>query len=288
LTSNDTWPRSELPAADSQSTRCAPRRLLPSHGRHRVVGLRSRTWSFRLIRDLTIVVPAYNESRRIGSTLEKLLAFGAAFPGGIGRFERYEIVVVDDGSSDGTAELVENQFGGRVRVIRRSQRGGKGAAVRTGVLATTTPWLMFVDADLSIPITELARLEPFAEKTPIVIGSKRAPGNDIDYPAGRRLFGGIGQWIIALFVVRGFHDTQCGFKLFRTDVAQQLFRAQKIDGFGFDFEVLFLARRLGIAVSEVPVRCEHQIGGSVRLKSYIEVLREVATVVWNRLRGAYP
>ena len=233
------------------------------------------------IRDLTIVVPAYNEARRIESTLEKLLAYGT------GRFDRFEVIVVDDGSSDGTSDVVKKRFGDRVRVIRQG-RGGKGAAVRTGVFASSTTWLMFVDADLSIPITEFERLAPHSDVNPIVIGSKRAPGSDIEYPAGRRFFGGPGQWVIALFVVRGFHDTQCGFKLFRTDVAQELFRAQKIDGFGFDFEVLFLAGRVGHGVSEVPVRCEHQLGSTVRIKSYLIVLREVATVVWNRLRGAYP
>jgi dolichyl-phosphate beta-glucosyltransferase len=233
------------------------------------------------IRELTIVVPAYNELGRIEPTLEKLLAYG------VGRFDRFEIIVVDDGSSDGTADVVEKLFGDRVRVIRKRQ-GGKGSAVRAGVLAAKMAWLLFVDADMSMPITEFERLEPYGETTPIVIGSKRARGADVQYPAGRRFFGGIGQRIIALFVVSGFHDTQCGFKLFRTDVAQELFRAQTIDGFGFDFEVLFLAKRLGYGVSEVPVRCEHQIGSSVRLKSYLIVLREVATVVWNRITGVYP
>jgi dolichyl-phosphate beta-glucosyltransferase len=235
-----------------------------------------------LIRDLTILVPAHNEAQRIEETLQKLLNWLPA------KVDSFEIIVIDDGSSDGTADLVERDYGTRVRVIRRKQRGGKGAAIRTGVMQAAKPWLLFVDADLSIPIQDLERLAPEAARAPVVIGSKRAPGSNTAYPKGRAFFGGIGQWIIRTFVVGGFYDTQCGFKLFRTDVAQELFRAQKIDGFGFDFEVLFLAKRLGYAVSEVPIHCEHQLGGSVRLKSYWNVLREVGRVIWNRMLDRYP
>lgn len=239
-----------------------------------------------LIRDITILIPAYNEARRIQSSLERILAYDSR------RFERFEVLVVDDGSTDGTADLVERVFGDRVRVLRQrageSMRRGKGAAIRRGVMETRTTWLLFVDADLSIPIEELALLEPFAASAPIVIGSKHAPGSDVRYPKVRRALSGIGQRLIALFVVSGFHDTQCGFKLYRTDVARELFRAARIDGFGFDFEVLFLARRLGHQVAEVPIRCEHRIGGSVRFGTYFAVLREIGTISWNRVRGVYP
>ena len=233
-------------------------------------------------REITVLVPAHDEARRIEATLEQILAFLPS------RFEAWEVLVVDDGSRDGTAELVRARFPGRVTVIQRPRRGGKGAALRAGVRVASRAWILFVDADLSIPIEELEKLLPFAEKSPIVIGSKRAPGSRIEYPRLRRALSGIGQILISTFVVRGFHDTQCGFKLYRADVARELFGLSLIDGFGFDFEVLFLARRLGHAVSEVPVRCVHRAGGSVRLGTYLGVLLEVARLCAHRARGRYP
>ena len=234
------------------------------------------------VRDITILVPAHNEAQRIEATLREILEYAPR------HFERSEVLVVDDGSTDGTADLVEKQFGDRVRVVRRAVCGGKGAAIRSGVLAAQCEWILFVDADMSIPIGEIEKLSPPAEHAPIVIGSKRAPGSQIEYPALRHFLGGIGQLVISIFVVGGFADTQCGFMLYRCYVAEELFRSQRIDGFGFDFEVLMLARRLGYAVREVPVRCAHKIGGNVRTKTYLGVLREVATVAWNRLLGRYP
>jgi dolichyl-phosphate beta-glucosyltransferase len=233
-------------------------------------------------RELTILFPAYNESRRIVSTLESALAWARA------RLDAYEVLVVDDGSTDGMAELVRKRFGDEVRLVRREQRGGKGAAIKSGVEAARRPWILFSDADLSIPIEEFEKLWKEADAAPIVIGSKRAPGGHLRYPALRRFLGGIGQQLIALCVVSGFHDTQCGFKLYRTDVAQELFRHQRIQGFGFDFELLMLARRLGHEVREVPIHCEHKIGGSVRLRTYLTVLGEVGRIRWNLLRGRYP
>lgn len=235
-----------------------------------------------ILRNLTVLLPAYNEAQRIESTLDKVLAWLPA------HIERFEVLVVDDGSTDGTAEVVTRRYGERVRVVRRPQRGGKGAAIRSGVMEARGEWILFSDADFSIPIDELLKLASHADAAPIVIGSKRAPGSDLQYPKLRNILGQAGNVLVSTCVVSGFHDTQCGFKLYRTDVARELFAHQKLDGFGFDFEVLMLARRMGHQVVEVPIRCAHKIGGSVRLSTYVTVLREVGTVLWNKLLGRYP
>lgn len=238
-----------------------------------------------MLDDLTIVMPAFNEERRLPLALDRALAWRAARAG---EFRRLDVVVVDDGSEDATVELVRRDFAGSVRLVTRPERGGKGAAVRSGVEAVRTRWLCFTDADASIPFEELGVLLAHAERAPVVIGSKRAPGSKLTYPLSRRLLGALGQRLISLCVVSGFHDTQCGFKLMRTDIARELFRAGTIDGFGFDFELLYLAKRLGHPVIEVPIRCEHRLGGSIKASTYLSVLGELARVCSNRVRGVYP
>ena len=188
-----------------------------------------------MLDDLTIVMPAFNEERRLPLALDRALAWRTARAG---ELRRIDVLVVDDGSDDATGELVRRHFAGSVRLVTRPERGGKGAAVRTGVEAVRTRWLCFTDADASIPFEEFDVLLAHAERAPVVIGSKRAPGSQLCYPLSRRLLGALGQRLISLCVVSGFYDTQCGFKLMRTDVTRELFRAGTIDGFGFELRAL--------------------------------------------------
>ncbi|HVS19886.1 MAG TPA: glycosyltransferase [Planctomycetota bacterium] len=235
--------------------------------------------------ELSIVLPAYNEAARLPAALRQTLAWSEARRADLGRVD---VLVVDDGSTDATGALVQREFSGCVRLVPRPRRGGKGAALRTGIEAVRTPWLCFIDADASIPVDQIDALLARADRAPLVIGSKRAPGSRLRYPVSRRVLGAVGQRLIRLLVVEGFHDTQCGLKLMRTDVARQIAHAGRVDGFGFDFEFLLLARRLGHPVVEVPIRCEHRVGGSIHAATYLGVLRELALVVANRVRGVYP
>lgn len=233
-----------------------------------------------MIDPLTVVVPAYNEARRLPATLAALHTYLGS------RHPQAEVIVVDDGSTDDTASVALD--GGAGVVCLQQPHAGKGAAVRRGVLAARGQWILIMDADMAIPIEELERLAAAAADHPIVIGSKRIAGAEVRYPLLRRVGGALGQLWIRLLVVGGFRDTQCGFKLLRRDVARSLFAVQRLDGFGFDFEILYLARRYGIAVHEVPVRCRHVAGGSVRIRAYARTFVEAIAVAWQRMRRRYP
>lgn len=232
------------------------------------------------IDSLSVVVPAFNEARRLPQTLARLTNYLRD------HVRDAEVIVVDDGSTDDTVAAAA-ALGDAVTVLRQSH-AGKGAAVRRGVLAARRDWVLIMDADMAIPIEEVQRLAGATADAPIVIGSKRIGNADLRYPLLRRIGSRLGQLWIQLLVVRGFQDTQCGFKLFRRDAAQQLFGLQRLDGFGFDFEVLFLARRFGIDIRELPVTCHHVAGGSVRIRAYARTFLEALAVLRNRMVGHYP
>lgn len=231
------------------------------------------------LEELSVVIPAYDESKRIPSTLRSIAERLD------GLLRAYEIVVVDDGSRDGTADLVRGLGLGQVRVVVRPERGGKGAAVRTGVAAARMEWILIADADGAVSIDQLDRLAEHAGSHSIVIGSRGVPAG---YSWSRRVLSLSSRIPVGLLAVRGYRDTQCGFKLFRASVARELFAHQRLDGYGYDFEVLYLARRFGHAVVEVPVHFEHQAGSKVGARSFVHALAELLALAGNRVLRRYP
>ena len=213
---------------------------------------------------LSVVVPAYNERVRIGAALTRIVAYlDETRPGD------YEVLVVDDGSDDDTAGLVAHLApdNPRLRVLRYTPNRGKGHAVRYGMLRAQGLYLLFCDADLATPIEEVETLfRRMDDAHPIAIGSRDTPGANLTRrqsplrEAGGKLF----NRCVQALAVPGIRDTQCGFKLFTREAARDILSRCQVDNFSFDVEILFLARRRGYGIAEVPVRWAHQEGSKVR------------------------
>ena len=232
---------------------------------------------------LSIIIPAYNEARRLPATLEALNEYLDA------RHPDAEVVVADDGSADATGEHTREaaRRWSRIRLLEMPHRG-KGHAVRQGMLAALGEVRLFMDADRAVP---LEAIEPFLEamsSADVVIASREAPGaRRIGEPPNRHLMGRVFNLAVRLMAGLPYRDTQCGFKAFRASAAQALFSRQQVDGFGFDAEVLYLARRLGLRVVELPVEWRYGVESKVRLRHPVQMLGELAGVRWRALRGGY-
>jgi dolichyl-phosphate beta-glucosyltransferase len=233
---------------------------------------------------LSVVIPAFNEERRLPPTLRSIGAYLAetGLP--------HEIVVVDDGSSDRTAELVQEITHGTAVLVRNERNRGKGAAVRRGMLVARGERRLLSDADLSTPIEELARLMAQLDAgADVAVGSRAAAGARIEVHQTflRENSGRLFNLAVRLLVVPGIADTQCGFKLFSGRAAQEIFAACRVDGFCFDVEALFVARRRGLRIAEVPVVWRNDTASRVTLLrgalAFWDLLRIRA---WG-LRGVY-
>jgi len=199
---------------------------------------------------VSIIIPAFNEEQRLPRTLAALERYRERFDGD------FEVIVADDGSNDGTAALVDRKARTMpwLRLLKRPHRG-KGAAVRAGMLAAQQPRLILCDADLSMPLDQLDRfLDVLDDGGQVVIGSRMLPqSRRYDNPPLRRLMSWGFNLLVRVMLVPGVHDTQCGFKAFQHEVARDLFGRQSLNGFTFDVEILYLARRRGYRMLEVPI-----------------------------------
>lgn len=245
---------------------------------------------------VSVVIPAYNEERRLPQTLKRVATYFASqtYPS--------EILIVDDGSTDGTTAIVDTIAAEypSVRLIKNDHRG-KGYTVRTGMLAAQGHIVLFCDADLSTPIEDLEKLLPWFERGyDIVIGSREGTGAErLQEPFYRHIMGRVFNLVVQLLTVRGIEDTQCGFKAFRDEVAHDVFtrmllygaNTQKISGgmvTAFDVEVLFIAYKSGYRIKEVPVQWRYGTETKVNpLKDSYRNFRDVLQVRWNDVRGLY-
>lgn len=236
---------------------------------------------------LSVVVPAYNEARRLRTSLPRLIEYVARLG------ESAEIIVVDDGSVDGTRQVVTELSRDHPQVSLRgwSANRGKGASVREGVLAAREDHILFTDVDLSCPIEEAARLRAMlAQGYDVAIASRRLDRSQIQVrqPWLRGLAGRAFSRFVSLCFLPGITDSQCGFKVFHRRAADAVFRRQRLDGFGFDVEVLWLARRLGYRVVEVPVVWRNDPESRIRLfRDSARMLRDLARLRVNAWRGRY-
>jgi len=232
---------------------------------------------------LSIVIPAFNEAQRLPATLARIRAHLDA------RGEAYDVLVVDDGSTDATAD-VARAAPGSVAVLRHATNRGKGHAVRAGMLAVSGERRLMTDADLSTPIEELARLEAELERGfDVVIGSRAVAGARIEVrqPLYREAMGRLFNQLVQALLLPGLHDTQCGFKLWSAAAAAPAFAACRLAGFSFAVEALYVARRRGLRIAELPVVWRNDVATRVGLGGGATAFVDLLRIRLAAARGRY-
>jgi glycosyltransferase involved in cell wall biosynthesis len=235
----------------------------------------------------SIVIPAFNEGARLSATLDKVLAYVHA------RGWDAEVIVVNDGSHDNTADIVRSFSANdpALRLLENPGNRGKGFSVRNGMLNSRGRIVLFSDADLSSPIEEAPKLFQALEAgADIAIGSRwlRAETQTQRQPLHRQIFGRIFNLLLRITLGLKFKDTQCGFKAFKQPAVEAIFPLQKIERWGFDPEILFLARKFGLKVKEVPVKWAHREGTRINpFRDGIRMFFEVLKIRWYSLAGKY-
>ncbi len=234
---------------------------------------------------LSVVIPAFNEVTRIPPTLERIFAHLDE------RHPDYEVLVVDDGSTDGTAGVIRQRFGNRpqLRILSYGGNRGKGYAVRYGAVRAAGDVVLMSDADLSTPIEELEKMLPLLEQGyDLVIGSRALAQSEIRkrQPFYREGGGKFFNLLVRVVVLWDFHDTQCGFKLFRRDPLMPVLQHQQIDGFAFDVEMIALAKSIGLKVAETPVVWINSPTSRVRMGAALRAFADLL-FIRKRVRSAW-
>ncbi len=236
---------------------------------------------------VSLVIPAYNEEKRLGDSLKTIHEWMRA------NFERFDVTVVDDGSSDRTADVVTDfsEHAPEVEVLSLRQNSGKGYAVRTGMMSAEGDFVIFTDADLSTPIEEVAKaLDLMKQGWDVVIGSRALPESDVQVHQNflRETMGKTFNLVVRMMSGLPFPDTQCGFKCFTQKAAKDIFSRAVINGFAFDVEALVLAKKLGSKMTDMPVRWINSPASKVKMfSSPLQMLWEVFKVRLNLMRGKY-
>lgn len=237
--------------------------------------------------ELSIIIPAFNEEKRLPDSLQKI----AAYIHNSGR--QTEVLLVDDGSNDATA-AVANLYCQKLpglRIISNGKNRGKGFSVRHGMQEARGKLVLFTDADLSAPIEEAEKLLQALQTNDVAIGSRAMNRNLISVRQSRfrELAGIVFNYVVRLILRLSFVDTQCGFKAFRREPCRIIFQQQHIEGFGFDPELLYLARHHGLRSAEIPVRWAHSPATKVSMfNDSIQMFLDVFLIRWNALMGHYP
>lgn len=230
---------------------------------------------------LSIIIPAYNEENRLPSALDEISRFLESQP------YAAEIVIVENGSRDRTLQIGQ-EYAARlpnVRIFHEEQRG-KGLAVRRGMLEAAGEYRFICDVDLSMPIAEVNRFIPPAQNEDIIIGSREAPGSvRYNEPAYRHLVGRLFNTVVRVMALPGLQDTQCGFKCFRAAVAEDLFPRQTIAGWTFDVEILFIARRRGYRIVEVPIPWYYNPESKVNVMRDLKQVGRDLWAIWRNTRS---
>jgi len=235
---------------------------------------------------LSVVLPAYDEEARIIPSLEKRHEYLEK------QNYSYEVLIVNDGSTDRTKELVQEKIKDwpHFKLIDNKVNKGKGGVVKQGMLEASGQWRLFMDVDESVTINEIERLWPYTRDFEIIIGSRYTEGGKVikKQPLIRRVISRGGNLLIQILVAWGIKDTQCGFKMFSEHAAKEIFPLQTMERWSFDMELVAIAKKHGYKIKEVPVIWEEQVGSRLRaVKTAVRSLRDVFVIWWRKITGKY-